>query len=206
MKRTLTVVLAMIGWAATACISNAATVSISAVNPPLGRPTTPGQQGGGAPNSRIHEFIVTSDADILQIDQVVITAGGIYNVPAPEGGSNVEPPSALFETLVPKLGADTWISTPGATSIAGNDVDPFGTPNNSWFDTSSDGAVTSFMFARITTSGPGTFSGRVQVAGSAGPENFAFSFPINIIPEPASMGMMAAGALGLAAFRRRRVA
>jgi hypothetical protein len=205
MKRILTVALAMMGCAATACIASAATVSISASNPIVGRPTTPAHQGGGAPNSRIHEFILTSDADILQIDQVVITSGGIYNTPTPQGGSNVEPPSALFEMLVPQLGADTWISTPGATSIAGNDADPFGTSNNSWFDTSNDGAASNFMFARITTSGPGTFSGRVQVAGSAGPENFAFSFSLNI-PEPASMGMMAAGALGLAAFRRRRVA
>jgi hypothetical protein len=195
----------------------AATVTTSIVSPSAipgnsaGRAPTAAAIGAGVPaNTMLHEFLVTTDADILQIDQVVITLGAgasLYNVAQASGGSNVEPPSALFEGLVPQLQGDTWISTPGATSIAGNDVDPFGTPNNSWFDTTADGAVANSMFARFGVVGgttPTTFSGRVQVAGTAGPENFAFSFTMGVVPEPATFGMASMALLGLAAFRRRK--
>jgi hypothetical protein len=201
----------------------AATVSVSIVSPgdagpSIGRVPSAAAIAAGVPaNARIHEFIVTTNADILQIDQVVITLGSgvsLYNEANPAGGSNSEPPLPLFETLLPSLGADTWISTPGVTSIAGDDSDPLGTANNSWFDTSTDGAVSNFMFARLTATAslyssffdPSYFAGRVQVAGANGPESFPFSFVFispEIVPEPASMGMMAAAMMGLAALRRR---
>jgi hypothetical protein len=199
----------------------AATVSVSIVSPrgdagvSIGRAPSASAIAAGAPaDARIHEFTVTTDADILQVDQVVITLGAgvsLYNVANPSGGSNAEPPTALFETLVPSLSADTWISTPGATSIAGNDQDPFGSTNNSWFDTTADGAVSNFMFARLTATASyfsSSFSGRVQVVGANGPENFPFTVAFigpEIVPEPASIGMMAAAMMGLAVFRRRLV-
>jgi hypothetical protein len=195
----------------------AATVTTSIVSPSgvpgnsVGRVPPADAIGAGVPaNTMVHEFNVTTDADILQIDQIKITLGAgasLYNVTAGNGGSNTTPPTPLFEGLVPQLKGDTWITTPGATSIAGNDVDPFGTQDNSWFDTTADGAVTNFMFARFGLVGgtsPTTFTGRVQVAGATGPENFAFSFTMGAIPEPATFGMASMGLLGLAAFRRRK--
>jgi MYXO-CTERM domain-containing protein len=199
--------------------ANAASVTISSVSGfgpfpdphypySIGRPAT---AAGVPPNADIHEFLVTTDADILQIDQVALylfPGTSLFQVPTASGGSDTERPSALFESLAPTLTADSWITTPGATSIAGNVNDPFGTPNNSWFDTTNDGPQSNFMFARVTLFGGlrwGYLSGRIQVAGAEGPESFPFTLTLSVFPEPNSVIMGAMGLLGLVAVRRRRV-
>ncbi|HEX6960630.1 MAG TPA: PEP-CTERM sorting domain-containing protein, partial [Lacipirellula sp.] len=98
------------------------------------------------------------------------------------------------------LGSDSWISTPGGTSTAGGG---FSADNSSWFDSSNDGAQANFMFARLTTSQAGVFSGRISVAGATAVENFEFSLPYGI-PEPASMAMAGMGLIGMIAVGRRR--
>ena len=102
--------------------------------------------------------------------------------------------------MFPSLGADSWITTPGAgTSTAGGDL---GDDNVSWFDTTNDGAVTDFTFARLTTIGPLlTFRGVISVAGASGPELFPFNFGI---PEPSSMVFVAVSVASLAVVGRRR--
>jgi hypothetical protein len=191
----------------------AATVTNSVVSPGMiadsfGREAT---AAGVPPLTRIHEFRTTTDADILQIDQVLVNVvgGTLFQVASASGGSDTEPPSPIFEGLVPTLTADTWITTPGATSIAGNTANPFGTPDNSWFDTTNDGAAVNLMFARFGLTGElatATFSGRVQVAGAAGPESFPFAFTLSNVdvPEPATVALGAMGLLGLVAAGRRR--
>jgi threonine dehydrogenase-like Zn-dependent dehydrogenase len=213
MRKIIALALALMLMASSAMAATVTTsvISPSSINPAqsFGRPAT----AVGVPaETRIHEFRTTTDADILQIDQVVVTVGGggtLYQVAQAAGGSDTEPPSPLFETLVPTLTADSFISTPGATSIAGDTANPFGTQNNSWFDTTSDGAQTNFMFARFGLTGANasaTFAGRVQVAGTAGPESFPFTFTLsNVdIPEPATVALGGMGLVGLLAVRRRK--
>lgn len=183
----------------------AATATIDYGAPGItGRAVTPEESGdanGPDPAAKVYEFVVTSDADILRVGEVFIETGGagLYNNPT---GSNSAPPNPAFVAVFPSLGADSWITTPGnATSTAGGDL---GDDNVSWFDTSSDGPVSDFVFARLTTTADvGTFRGVVSVAGSAGPEVFPFNLSFGI-PEPTSMVLLGIGAMGLAFAGRRR--
>ena len=146
----------------------------------------------------IFEFFVTSDADVLSVDNVEIT-GSLFQVPF---GSDVEPPLPAFLPVFPHLSADSWITTPGATSVAGGG---FANPLSAWFDVSNDGPVSDFMFARLTVPTAEkldfTFRGRMSVAGDTGVENFRFFFLV-AIPEP-SAALMTAVALAIGAFRWR---
>src|SRR5690349_7666472 len=86
-----------------------------------GRAPTAAELGSDASlaGKKVYEFTVTTDQDIISIDNIKLTPGGgaqLYQVGIAEGGSDVEPPSPLFVGVFPKLGADSWISTPGATS------------------------------------------------------------------------------------------
>jgi hypothetical protein len=163
---------------------------------PLPDPATAGK--------RVHTFFVTTDADILRVGDVFLE--GVTGIYQHQVGSNSEPPNPIFFAIFPSLADDTWINTPGITAIAGNTTDPFGTPNNSWFDTSNDGPVTQFQFAQITADvGPrGVFRGVVSVVDASGdPEVFPFSFGINPIPEPTAACLAGMSLFGLAALRRR---
>lgn len=143
----------------------------------------------------VHEFFVTSDADILSVNNVEIS-GTLYQDPL---GTDTGAPIPPFTELIPSLGADSWITTPGNTSTAGGG---FSNPRSSWFDSSNDGAVTHFMFARLTSPNLRSFSGRVSVAGATSVENFEFAAPI--VPEPASMAMAGMGLIGMIAASRSR--
>ena len=155
---------------------------------------------------KVHEFLVTTDADILSINEVVFEGfTSFYQNPL---GSQAEPPLTAFVVLFPALGADTWINTPGVTSIAGDAANPFVTSNNAWFDTSNDGPQNHFMFAQLTTPDDlplKRFSGRVSLAGATGPEAFEFEFLIGV-PEPATMTLGAAACVAMLSRRpgRRR--
>lgn len=152
----------------------------------------------------VFDFFVTTDADILSIDQVVITLDGgtLYQNAA---GSDSAPPNPAFVVLVPALGADSWITTPSPnTSIAGGG---FANANSSWFDSDNNGPQNNFQFARLTTANTasGTFAFRVNIPNADGSAVVNFPFTLNI-PEPASMGMASMGLLALAGFRRRLAA
>ena len=170
----------------------------------LGRSVTPEESGdanGPPAEAKVYEFIVTSDADILRVGDVFIDTGGagLYNNAT---GSNTAPPNPAFVAVFPSLGADSWITTPGAgTSTAGGDL---GDDNASWFDTTNDGPVTDFTFARLTTTGAlNSFRGVISVAGSGGPEVFPFNITFGI-PEPTSLALFGVGVVGLALAGRRR--
>jgi hypothetical protein len=197
--------------AASACLIaqqtlSAATVTFNQEFGPAGRAFDPPivLADPNLAGKRIHQFRVTTDADILRVGDVhFINLAGLYNHAF---GQDTAPPLPVFVALFPQLAADTWITTPGATAIAGNSANPFGTDNNSWFDTSNDGPVTEFLFARLTvnTMPVGYFRGVVSVAGTEGPEAFPFNFQINV-PEPGALalGIVAVGA-SVATLRRRR--
>lgn len=144
--------------------------------------STPGPEAvaAGAPDGGIvMDFLATTDADILSIGNVLIDATNpVFNV-APPFGSDTAPPDPAFIALNRALEADSWITTPGDTSLLGPGLDA--TDGTSTFgDLTGDGAQTDFTFARLAfpAGTTGTFSGRVTVAGSGGPENFPFSFAI----------------------------
>jgi hypothetical protein len=145
--------------------------------------------------ARINSFFVTADADILRVGDVVITAP-LYQDP---NGFDAEPPNPIFVDLLPALNADSWITTPGVTAIAGGG---FGHDSSAWFDTSNDGPMTHFMFAQLTNTGPGHFGGVISVAGATGPEVFEFSF--ELVPEPATSAMAGFILIGLTLAARRR--
>jgi hypothetical protein len=165
------------------------------------RLTSAAEVANGAPDGWIvRQYRVSASTDILRVGDVKIMAGAHpWNSPV---GMDNEPPNPAFLPLFPSLGADSWITTPGATAIAGNTTDPLGSENNSWFDTTSDGPTNNFVFAQLTLPpGPFTFTGVVSVLGPTGdPEVHQFNFPI---PEPAAATLigLALASLGI---RRRR--
>jgi hypothetical protein len=170
---------------------------------PAYRYVTPAEVADGAPiGAVVSEYFVTTDVDILRVGNIIIdTRSSLYQYPA---GSDAEPPHPLFVSVFPALGADSWITTPGAaTAITGGG---FARDNAHWFDTTNDGPVTNFMFARLTMRQAGNLRGEVSVAGAEGPQIFQFHIPFlgpEPYPEPGSLALSGIGLLGLTALRRR---
>ncbi|HEX6960627.1 MAG TPA: PEP-CTERM sorting domain-containing protein [Lacipirellula sp.] len=111
----------------------------------------------GAPvGAYVHEFYLNSATDLLSINTVKV------DVPLFQAaeGSDAEAPNGQFAALQPSLGADSFITTPGATGVAGGGLEH---DDSAWFDTSNDGDVEDFLFARLTVDQTGTFTGRISV-------------------------------------------
>ncbi len=160
------------------------------------------------PISEIHSLFATTDGDILSVNNVQITLDSgvqLYNV-APPFGSNVEPPDPLFIQINRTLEADSWITTPGATSLLGPDFPGDGT--STWGDLTDDGPQTNFHFANLTLP-PGTlgrFNFRISIADpSAADGVFSRSFQITV-PEPAAGALAVVGLIAVGVGRRRSAA
>jgi hypothetical protein len=165
--------------------------------------SSPGPEAvaAGAPQgASIVKLFLTSDADILSINQFAATGGALFNVDPPFGSNN-EPPAPAFIALNRALEADSWVSTPGATSLLGPDL-PGDGDTTTFGDLVDSGAQTNYQFAQITFAPGSTWKvkGRVSVAGATGPEDFNFEYNI---PEPASLAMAGLGLIGMIAVRRR---
>jgi hypothetical protein len=117
----------------------------------------------------VHEFFVSSTADILSVGDVDV------NVPLFQDalGSDNEAPSEELLALSPTMAADSWITTPGDTVVLG---DGFASTNGEtlWGDLSDDGPQRNFMFARLTVDQTGIFSGNIAVRGPNGAVELPF--------------------------------
>lgn len=170
------------------------------------RKTTPEEVAHGAPaGGDVWKFFVTTDADILSVNQVLISSTAPLYQEAPPFGSNVEPAPPEFVALLPSLSADSWISTPGPTQLLGPDM-PGDGALSLWGDLTNDGPQNQFQFAQLTFVAPTffEFAFRLVVAGTNGPESFPQYF--EYVPEPSAYHLAMPAILGLIACRRSRQA
>jgi hypothetical protein len=172
---------------------------------------TPASGGGGAPpNGDVYQFRVTTDGDILSVNQVqIVLQGGVslYNHPFGDP-ANAEPGHPGLVALFPSLAADSWITTPGLTQRLGADLP--GDGQTAYGDLTDDGPQQDFIFAQLTLpdSGLFRFTARITIASKDNPgEAFVvpYSFaPFLDVPEPSTAILAGAGLVGLAAVAIRK--
>lgn len=152
-----------------------------------------------------YRFYLTSDVDVISVNNIKISVakgGELFQVPPPFG-SNTAPPSPEFLALNPALAFDSWVTTPGSTSLLGPDLPGDGT--STWGDLTDDGPQTGFHFATLTV-GRRFFpqlTGRIALNDGGTPQNFDLGFMFGV-PEPATFVLAGIGVVGVLAVRRRR--
>jgi hypothetical protein len=135
------------------------------------RPVTSGESAGGAPaGGTVHDFFVTSDADLLVLGPVLNFA--VYKHPY---NSNHEAPDPELVAMYPAVGASSYLRLPGDTVVLGGG---FTVPGSGWGDFSNDGPQSQFQFGRLTTTQAGTFSGTFYVRGAQDPIMIPFSLAL----------------------------
>lgn len=165
--------------------------------------------------ARIYRFRVTTDSDILALENVAIvpcTPGyppiPLYNNRFGDAGNANKPNDALIAAF-PSLSADTWFDTPGNTSRLGADLP--GDGMTTFGDLDANGPQNNFVFAQITTYGTGLLGGgfhlkvRISINRTESPGTpFSQDFEIGFCPEPTTLSVAALAALPLARAGRRK--
>lgn len=123
----------------------------------------------------VYEFFATTDADILAINFASTTT----DAPMYQNtfGTPGAPPNPALIGTFPSLAVDSYITTPGSTSVLGGGLPADG--DDTFGDTSDDGAQAGFKFGQLTlpSGATGNFSGQFDIVGSGGgvfSQNFSF--------------------------------
>jgi hypothetical protein len=146
-------------------------------------------------NGDVYQFKVTTDGDILSVNNISITLLGgatLYQHTAADI-QDANKPQAGLEVLFPSITADTWIDTPGIGSRLGSALPGDGTTTIG--DITNDGPQTDFIFAQLTLprGAKGTFSGRISIASQQPGVVFDQVFGAMLIPEPSAAVLAAFG-------------
>jgi hypothetical protein len=160
--------------------------------------------------SFVHQFSVTTTTDIIQFDELIFAFDtmALYQFDAIVD-VDTEAPSSGLVAAFPSAGADSYLTTPGLTGVAGNPSEPF-TNGNGFFDSSNDGPQSNFRFAQLTLPGlaSGTFSGLIRVRSDDGLSVVTepFSFTITAVPEASAFVLLGAIVLPVSAvlYAKRR--
>jgi hypothetical protein len=156
-------------------------------------------------NGDVWQFTVTTDGDILSVNNIQIThQGGVALYQHPAGDvQDANGPRDIFLPAFPSLSADSWIDTPGAGNRLGPPLPGDGTTTVG--DTTDDGPVTDYVFAQLTFPKDTLFtiSGRISIAGQHPGAVFDQPFHFTaFFPEPTSV-WLAVCALPVLADQRR---
>jgi hypothetical protein len=135
------------------------------------RPVSSAEAAGGAPvGGTVHDFFVTSDADLLVLGPTLD-----FPVYKHSSNSNHEAPDPELVDMYPAVGASSFLRLPGDTVVLGGG---FTVAGSAWGDFSNDGPQSQFQFGRLTTTQAGTFSGMFFVRGAQDPIVIPFSLAL----------------------------
>ncbi len=158
--------LAAIALAALARPATAAEITLTRNS----RTVTSAEVAGGAPSDAlVHDFLVTSDADLLSVLANVNVS--VYQHPY---GNDHSAPHPELVALFPALAANSFLRLPSDTLVLGGGFNGPG-PDRIWGDLVNDGPQTNFLFGRLTTSQTGSFAGRFSVRGSTSVVDLPFT-------------------------------
>ncbi len=168
----------------------------------LQRDVSQAEIGDGVPEGIVYEFFVTTDADVLALNFVrtELLDGDFFNDALGTEGSA---PNPAFIAVFPRLGADSYITTPGGTSVLGGGLPADG--DDTFGDTEDNGPVSEFKFAQLTipAGATGLFAGQFDIVGGSGVFSQNFEFPLGV-PEPASLSLLGLAMVSFAGMRRRK--
>jgi hypothetical protein len=122
----------------------------------------------------VHQFFVTTTTDLISVSDVEID-GKVYQH---EEGSSRKPPNARVLKIWPGASADSFLTTPGNTLVTGGGFYAPPSAEISWHDKSDDGPLDEFLFAQLTASETGSFSGAINVRGPHGRVTLPFKFAL----------------------------
>jgi hypothetical protein len=141
------------------------------------REVTAEEIAAGAPlGGFVNDFYIDADSDLLSFSNIQVDAPLYQN----SFGRDDAQPDASLSGLSSAVTADSYITTPGPTLTLGGGFT--GTGDRLWGDLTNDGPQSNFHFARLTTSQPGAFSGRVALRGYSEPVYVPFSFDLPASP------------------------